>query len=99
MKTLNEQQMGDPWEWCRAVLERQVVTSKVLSDAIDAPQSTIRALYNGTTANPSYGLLKDIIGICILIENGEMQFLRKPVKTVPKKVAPEQPTETEYDFL
>lgn len=101
MKTFNETQMSDPWQWCRGILDKNGVTSKVLSNAVDAPRSTIRSLYNGSNLSPRYGLLCDIIVLCIQIENGEMPFLkRRPVAVQEKtEVAPEQLKTDIEDFL
>ena len=101
--------MRDPWLWCRQVLESHRMTSRLLADQVDAPHSTLRALYNATTANPRYNLLCLIIDVCIRLENGEMKFVKAadPVKhvnqePVKKKVASTQPLKEpikEYDFL
>lgn len=74
MKTFNETQMRDPWAWCMSILvEKHGITSKQLSDAVDAPRSTVRSLYNGSNANPRYGLLMKLIDYCIRIENGDLR--------------------------
>ena len=111
MKSFNEAQMGDPWEWCKQVLERHRITSRLLADQVDAPHSTLRALYNATTANPRYKLLCTIIDLCIRLENGEMEFVKTadPVRheiqePVKEKVARKQPLKEivvppEFDFL
>ena len=109
MKTFNEQQMSDPWQWCRQIIETHSISPKMLSDAVTAPRSTVRALLNGTNENPRYDLLCRIIGLCIQLENGEMPFIRAH----EKEVASKQPgpldelidasnaaaVEKEFDFL
>jgi len=65
-----EQQMRDPWVWCRTVLDAHGWTSKQVAENIYAPWSTIRGLYNGTNATPRYELLVQIIALCIAIETG-----------------------------
>jgi len=92
MKTFNEQQMSDPWRWCRNTLEKHQYSSKMLSDAVTAPRSTVRSLYNGSNANPRYDLLCKIIELCIRLENGEDAILEL-------KPTPAAPTTEEFDFL
>jgi hypothetical protein len=81
-----------------------------MASQVDAPRSTMRALYNSNTANPRYNLLCEIIKVCIKLENGEMKFLHAadPVQHInqePAKVALKQPdeevveAEQGYDFL
>jgi hypothetical protein len=105
MKTFNESQMGDPWAWCRDMLDKHSISSKMLSDLLTAPRSTVRSLYNGSNASPRYELLRSIINLCIALENGERPYRdvkvvekKEKVRVVPTKVALEQP-EIEYDFL
>ncbi len=86
MKTFNEQQMSDPWLWCRDTLDKHDISSRMLAEGTGSPRSTIRSLYNGANANPRYDLLCNIIGMCIQLENGELPFLVRK----KKKVAPEQ---------
>ena len=91
MKTFNEQQMSDPWGWCSDMIEKHKVSSRMMSEAVEAPRSTLRALYNGSNASPRYPLLIQIIKLCIDLENG------RPApwdKNVPGDVS-----EPEYDFL
>ena len=92
MKTFNETQMSDPWSWCLSMIEKYDISSRMLSEAIDAPRSTVRALYNKNNNSPRYELLKQIISLCIDLENG--------VPAPWEKTAPEGGSvETEYDFL
>ena len=99
MKTFNELQMRDPWSWCLDMIEKHNISSKMLSDAVDAPRSTIRALYNGSNKAPRYELLTDVIFLCINLENGrpgpwEIAASKKrivePVITAPKGVSVEE---------
>ena len=89
MKTFNEEQMRDPWRWCLRAIEKHDIGSKLLADTIDAPRSTIRALYNGSNVNPRYDLLVKLIKFCIDLENGDW---------TPEKVASTQPFDID-EFL
>lgn len=62
--------MRDPWSWCLDMIEKHNVSSKMLSEAVDAPRSTVRALYNGSNRAPRYDLLMDVIFLMINLENG-----------------------------
>lgn len=111
MKTFNEQQMSDPWTWCRDTLDKHDISSRMLAEGTGAPRSTIRSLYNGANNNPRYDLLCSIIGMCIKLENGEMPFLQRQPKVEEKLVPTQLPVsqveidaveaelKTEYDFL
>jgi hypothetical protein len=70
LKTFNELQMRDPWGWCLDMIEKYNISSKMLSEAVEAPRSTVRALYNRSNRAPRYELLKEVIFLCINLENG-----------------------------
>ena len=89
MKTFNEEQMRDPWRWCLRVIEKHEISSKLLAENVDAPRSTLRALYNGSNINPRYDLLMKLITFSIDVENGDW---------VPGKVASKQPFDID-EFL
>jgi hypothetical protein len=101
--------MADPWNWCVSVFEKHDIDSKMVSEAVGSPRSTMRSLFNGTNAQPRYALLCSCLRYCIDIENGQGfataaeranagRKADKSAKAEAKKVAPKQPTE-EYDFL
>lgn len=92
MKTFNENQMSDPWSWCLNMIEKHKISSRMLSEAIDAPRSTVRALLNGSNKAPRYDLLTQIIKLNIDLENG----VPAPwIKSAPGGGS----VETEWDFL
>lgn len=92
MKTFNETQMRDPWGWCLDMIEKHDISSRMLSEAIEAPRSTVRALYNGSNKAPRYDLLIQIVKLCIDLENG----VPGPWETAPRGGSEE---EQEWDFL
>lgn len=89
MKTFNETQMSDPWQWCLQVIERREISSKHCSEVTGIPPSTVRALYSGRNQNPRYDALCKILRMCIDIENGgniwEMIKGSKVKSTQPSK--------------
>lgn len=97
-KTFNERQMSDPWAWCLQMVDKYSLDSKLVAEAVDAPRSTIRSLFNGTNQNPRYELLCKILVLCIQMENGQGRQEAKLNAQDNKKVEPTQPSQ-DYDFL
>lgn len=91
MKTFTETQFLDPWHWCIGIIEKHDLDSKQVAEAIMAPRSTVRALFNGTNSAPRYDLLRSLLKLCIEIEHNGVEEVFADARA-EEKVAPTQPS-------
>ena len=93
MKTFTENQFLDPWHWCLSVFDKHELLSesKMVAEAIMAPRSTIRALFNGQNSAPRYDTLMSMLKLCVDLEyNGAeevFKYARSEEKVAEKQLS------------
>ena len=81
-----EQQLRDPWGWCKQVFVRHAITPNQLSEDLQMPRSTVGALLNDRHSGPRYDLLVRLIDYAIAVDTGA-PLVREVVQPV------------DYDFM